>query len=51
MHWAEDGRFDIQLPRDLPPGEYAALLGVFLDGNALQPSTKIVRFRLGAAAR
>jgi hypothetical protein len=47
MHWAEDGRFDIKLPQDLPPGEYAVILAVFLDGNALNPSAKVVRFRLG----
>jgi hypothetical protein len=51
MHWAEDGRFDIKLPQDLPPGEYSAILGILLDGNALQPSAKVVRFRLGAPAR
>ena len=27
---------------DLPPGEYAVIVGIFLDGNALQPSARIV---------
>ncbi len=47
MHWAEDGHFAIKLPEDLPPGQYTAILGIFLDGNALQPSAKIVPFRVG----
>jgi hypothetical protein len=48
MHWGEDGRFDFKLPEDLPPGEYKAIFGIFLDGNALQPSAKVVRVRVGA---
>jgi len=48
MHWGEDGRFDIKLPEDLPPGEYKAILGIFLDGNGLQPSARVVRVRVGA---
>jgi hypothetical protein len=47
MQWAEDGHFAIKLPEDLPTGQYTAILGIFLDGNAVQPSTKIVRFRVG----
>ena len=48
MQWAEDGHFTIDLPQDLPPGDYAVILGIFLDGNALQPSARIVRVRIGA---
>jgi hypothetical protein len=48
MQWAEDGQFTIDLPQDLPPGDYAVILGIFLDGNALQPSARIVRVRVGA---
>jgi hypothetical protein len=48
MQWAEDGRFDVKLPQDLPPGEYVVILGIFLDGNAVQPSAEVVRLRLGA---
>jgi len=47
MQWAEDGHFAIKLPEDLPPGQYTAMLGIFLDGNAVHPSTKIVPFRVG----
>jgi hypothetical protein len=47
MQWAEDGHFAIKLPEDLPAGQYTAILGIFLDGNAVQPSTKIVPFRVG----
>jgi hypothetical protein len=49
MHWREDGRFDIKLPDNMPPGEYTVILGIFLDGNALEPSAKVVRIRVGAA--
>jgi hypothetical protein len=47
MHWADDGHFAIKLPQDLPPGQYTAILGIFLDGNALQPSAKVLNFRVG----
>jgi len=48
MHWGEDGRFDIKLPDNLPSGNYTIVVGIFLDGNALQPSARIVRVRVGA---
>ena len=48
MHWSEDGSFDIRLPDSLPPGNYTVIVGVFLDGNALHPSARIVRVRVGA---
>jgi hypothetical protein len=47
MQWREDGRFVIDLPEELAPGEYTVLLAVFLDGNAVQPSAKMVRVRVG----
>lgn len=47
MQWADDGRFTVTLPESLAPGRYTAILGIFLDGNALQPSTKVVHFRVG----
>ena len=50
MHWGEDGRFEIALPGNLPAGSYTVIVGIFLDGNALQPSSRIVRFRVGAGA-
>ncbi len=46
MHWAEDGRFRITLPDGLAPGSYTVVLGIFLDGNAVQPSAKILRFEV-----
>jgi hypothetical protein len=50
MHWREDGLFTIDLPQDLPPGAHTVILGVFLDGNAVEPSARILRFqRIGAA--
>jgi hypothetical protein len=48
MRWREDGQFSIKLPERLPPGEYTALLGVFLDGNSLEPSARSLRFHVGA---
>ena len=49
MQWREDGHFSIELPEGLPPGQYTVVLGIFLDGNSLQPSTRIVHFSVGAA--
>jgi hypothetical protein len=48
MHWGEDGSFDIRLPSNLPPGNYTVIVGIFLDGNALHPSARMVRVRVGA---
>jgi hypothetical protein len=49
MQWKEDGQFVIKLPDSLTPGQYTVILGIFLDGNALQPSAKVLRIRIGAA--
>ena len=50
MHWREDGDFTIDLPQQLPPGDYTVILGVFLDGNAIEPSTRTLHIRrLGAS--
>ena len=46
MRWLEDGRFALALPDRLPGGNYTALVAVFLDGNSLMPSTKMIRFRV-----
>ena len=48
MQWREDGQFSVKLPERLAPGQYTVVLGVFLDGNSLLPSTSILRFRIGA---
>ena len=48
MQWGEDGQFAIELPEGLPPGQYTVVLGIFLDGNSLQPSTRILHVRVGA---
>jgi hypothetical protein len=45
MHWREDGRFTVDLPQDLPAGEYGVMLAVFLDGNAAEPSARALRIR------
>ena len=50
MQWREDGRFTIDLPERLPPGEYTVNLAIFLDGNSMVPSAKSLRFRVGGAA-
>jgi hypothetical protein len=47
MNWEDDGRFTIGLPEQLPPGEYTINLSIFLDGNSVVPSAKLLRFRLG----
>ena len=49
MHWEDDGRFTINLPERLPPGEYTVNLAIFLDGNSVVPSAKSLRFRVGGA--
>lgn len=49
MQWREDGHFGVKLPEPLPPGQYTLVLGIFLDGNFLQPSAKIVHVRVTAA--
>ena len=49
MQWKEDGHFAIELPERLPPGQYTVVLGIFLDGNSLQPSARVLRVRVGAA--
>ena len=45
MQWNEDGRFTITLPERLPPGQYSVVLGIFLDGNTVDPSVARVEFR------
>jgi hypothetical protein len=44
MNWQPDSHFRIELPENLPAGRYAAVIGVFLDGNALLPSVKVFSF-------
>jgi hypothetical protein len=48
MDWKEDGQFAVRLPEGLAPGDYTVILGVFLDGNAVDPSAKVLRVRVGA---
>jgi hypothetical protein len=47
MRWQDDGRFVIDLPQGLQPGQYTFALAVFLDGNSLLPSTRLLRLRIG----
>jgi hypothetical protein len=50
MDWRADGAFTIDLPQDLPSGEYTVILAVFLDGNAVEPSAKALHIRrIGAS--
>jgi hypothetical protein len=51
MHWAEDGRFHIQIPRWTAPAQYTVILGIFLDGNAVRPSAEVMRFDVAATGR
>jgi len=51
MAWAPDNRFIVAVPATLPAGEYKALVGVFLDGNALPPSTRLFGFRVPSAKK
>jgi hypothetical protein len=46
MRWRDDGRFVIDLPQGLQPGRYTVALAVFLDGNSLLPSTRLLRLRI-----
>jgi hypothetical protein len=47
MNWENDGRFTINLPEQLPPGEYTVNLAIFLDGNSMVPSARSLQFRVG----
>jgi hypothetical protein len=49
MHWGDDGRFTVDLPERLPPGDYTINLAIFLDGNSMVPSARSVHFRIGRA--
>jgi hypothetical protein len=51
MQWMEDGRFAIELPERLPAGRYTVHIGIFLDGNTLQPSTRTLHVNVGAAGK
>jgi hypothetical protein len=48
MHWEEDGQFTIELTERLPSGRYTLVLGILLDGNALDPPASILHFRVDA---
>ncbi|MGH6660700.1 MAG: hypothetical protein ACREB6_04125 [Rhodospirillales bacterium] len=47
MTWTPDNHFMAPVPATLPSGGYKVLVGVFLDGNALPPSTRIFSFQAG----
>jgi len=46
MRWEKDNRFRIDLPANMPPGEYTVVAGIFLDGNTLDPSVALSRFSI-----
>jgi hypothetical protein len=46
MRWAEDGHFAIDLAPRLPSGDYTVIAGIFLDGNAVQPSARVLRVHI-----
>jgi hypothetical protein len=48
MHWGEDGHFSIEIRRRLPAGQYTLVLGILLDGNAIDPPASILHFRVDA---
>jgi hypothetical protein len=45
MAWQPDGLFTVDLPQELPPGNYTVMLAVFLDGNAVAPSARVLHIR------
>ena len=47
MEWQKDDRFKIALPEKLPSGRYAAVIGIFLDGNAIMPAVGVFGFEAG----
>jgi hypothetical protein len=47
MHWEDDGRFVIDLPKGLLPGPYTVVLAIFLDGNSLHLPATLLRFHAG----
>jgi hypothetical protein len=49
MQWRDDGRFAIDLPKRLPPGQYTIALTILLDGNSMLPSARVLRVRIGDA--
>ena len=51
MRWEGDGRFVVDLPQGLRPGEYTVLLAVFLDGNSLLPSARLLHVQIGERSR
>ncbi|MFQ6018090.1 MAG: hypothetical protein ACE5KF_07820 [Kiloniellaceae bacterium] len=42
---AKDGRFMVDLPGPLPPGRNTFLVGVYLDGNSVNPAVRIFHFQ------
>jgi hypothetical protein len=46
MHWDEDDRFIIALPKGLAPGGYTVILAIFLDGNTINPHARMLRLRV-----
>lgn len=47
MAWEKDNRFNIPIPNGLTPGRHTVALGVFLDGNALDLSIRLLPFDVG----
>lgn len=45
----EDGRFAAELPQRLPRARYTFMIGIFLDGNAVRPATRVLSFDAGAS--
>jgi hypothetical protein len=51
MQWTDSGDFAIKLPDRLPGGRYKIVLAVFLDGNAVQPSFRMLPLRVGTSVQ
>lgn len=51
MHWEKDNRFKIDLPDNMPPGQYTVVTGIFLDGNTLNPSVELFRLSIASGER
>jgi len=46
---AEDGHLVAELPEHLPRGRYTFLVAIYLDGNTVDPSAKLLRFEANAS--
>jgi hypothetical protein len=46
---AEDGHLVAELPEQLPRGRYTFLVAIYLDGNTVDPTARMLSFEVGAS--